>query len=503
MIHPIKRLLPHTGPMMALRGMIAASSVLLAAVLCLSQTPYEGYTFFPAGSKCNLYDINKKLVQSWTCQSTIANNAWLLRDSSVVVSLSDQGEWDSGGYQLGGRIQILTWDGTIVWDYLFRSSTHIPHHHLEPIYRTNNPNEKPSFLLISYTPFGDKITELKPTGATTAEILWEWVATDHTAPTGAGVNKPHLLDLRLGLFYGGEPDWMHANWVSYNRRVDQIIIDVKNFNEILVIDHNITTAQARGHTAGRYGKGGDILYRWGCPANYGVSGTQYFTQQHGGSWISDTMLGTNTPLPGAGNILAIDNLGKKVVEIKPPGNRTGVYPRGTGMAFGPAAPLWSCAVSDLAVNEGSVQRLPNGNTLICTGGANWGVGGSSSRIIEVSPAGQTVWSMSNLKASKAIRYAPGYLRSPAAVKPTSRSGIGNGFISARQDASNGRVLIRFTNKTGDANITIFAFDGRELLKTNARREHFEWDARNQPPGSYVVQVEMGTMLWQQHFVLMH
>jgi len=35
-----------------------------------------------------------------------------------------------------------------------------------------------------------------------------------------------------------------------------------------VIDHSTTTAQAAGHSGGTYGKGGDLLYRWGNPNAY-------------------------------------------------------------------------------------------------------------------------------------------------------------------------------------------------------------------------------------------
>ena len=61
---------------------------------------------------------------------------------------------------------------------------------------------------------------------------------------------------------------MHTNSIDYNEEFDQILISVCNFNEIWVIDHSTTTAEAAGHTGGNSGKGGDLLYRWGNPAAY-------------------------------------------------------------------------------------------------------------------------------------------------------------------------------------------------------------------------------------------
>src|SRR5262249_43412117 len=40
------------------------------------------------------------------------------------------------------------------------------------------------------------------------------------------------------------PDWMHVNAVAYNADLDQIALSSPNFNEIWIIDHSTTTAEA-------------------------------------------------------------------------------------------------------------------------------------------------------------------------------------------------------------------------------------------------------------------
>ena len=64
------------------------------------------------------------------------------------------------------------------------------------------------------------------------------------------------------------PDWTHVNAVAYNADLDQIMLSVRAFSEFWIIDHSTTSAEAEGHTGGRGGKGGDLLYRWGNPRAY-------------------------------------------------------------------------------------------------------------------------------------------------------------------------------------------------------------------------------------------
>ena len=168
----------------------------------------------------------------------------------------------------------------------------------------------------------DCLVEIKPTGKKTGEIVWEWRSWDHliqdrdkTKPNYGNVsNHPELFDVNYihgeegqvakmmatkdgleklrTLGYVGQgpagpadakkdspqkdktpavrknPDWMHVNAVAYNAELDQIALSSPQFHEIWIIDHSTTTEEARGHTGGRWGKGGDILYRWGNPRAY-------------------------------------------------------------------------------------------------------------------------------------------------------------------------------------------------------------------------------------------
>jgi hypothetical protein len=186
-------------------------------------------------------------------------------------------------------------------------------------------------------------------------------------------------------------DWNHVNGVSYNANLAQIMISPREVNEVWIIDHSTTTAEAASHRGGRSGKGGDLLYRWGNPEAYraGTKADQQLFSQHDTHWIPDG-------LPGARNMLVFKNGGGRpgggfssVDEIVLPVDADGNYLRENGKAFGPDAPTWSYAAEEptdfFAPLMAGAQRLPNGNTLICTG--------FSGEIFEVTPSKEVVWKL--------------------------------------------------------------------------------------------------------------
>ena len=165
------------------------------------------------------------------------------------------------------------------------------------------------------------------------------------------------------------------------------------FNEIWVIDHGTTKAEAAGHSGGRRGKGGDLLYRWGNPAVYrggGIADGRLFFQ-HNAHWIP-------TGLPGAGHLLIFNNgRGRpggeysSVDELVLPLDENGLYARENGKAWGPPGPVWSYSApkpSDFFSSFISgAHRLPNGNTQVCSG--------ANGTIFEVTPEKEIVWKYLN------------------------------------------------------------------------------------------------------------
>ena len=371
------------------------------------------------GSTTYLKDENGTTVKTWSHSRGPASMPYMYPDSSILFPYRVQNPtMNAGG--VGGGVQRISWDGEILWDYQISNNDYQHHHDVEPLpngnvlimawerktaneayamgrEEINNPlNECWSEALFEYDPIQD-------------EIVWEWHLWDHliqdvnpSLPNYGQISEhPELFNINEGNVGGaggpgGEPngDWMHFNAVSYNAELDQIVFSSRHQCEILVIDHSTTTEEAAGHTGGQYGKGGDFLYRWGNPQNYGRggNGNQQLNAQHGVNWI-------NPGFPGEGNFILYNNIysnnNSAVFELIPPYDNNGGYIIEDGEPFGPTSPTWMHSGGFYSEVQSGAFRLQNGNTLITDA--------NSSRFFEVSPGGSIVFDYTQNGASMIAR----------------------------------------------------------------------------------------------------
>jgi hypothetical protein len=394
-----------------------------------------------------------EIVHSWKSDYILAHGVYLLENGNLIRSdlPKPNPRFISGG--VGGRVEMFDWNGTLVWEFEYSTLEYCLHHDIEVL-----PNGNILMIAWEYKSYSeaieagrnpkklqagevwsDFIIEVEPTGSSGGKIVWEWHVWDHLIqdydPTkdnyGNVADHPELIDINYG---SPLPDWLHTNSIDYNEEFDQILLSVRGFNEIWVIDHSTTTEEAAGHTGGRSGKGGDILYRWGNPRAYraGYFEDQKFFSQHDAQWIEPGC-------PGEGNILVFNNgvsrPGRKyssVDEIVPPVDKNGSYYLEPGSAYGPHDVIWSYTAENptdfFSAYVSGAQRLPNGNTLICEG--------AKGRIFEVTPDKEIVWeyinripSLVNNDVFKAIRYPPDYPGLAGLFHPPNKPKIPSGPTS--------------------------------------------------------------------------
>jgi hypothetical protein len=424
-----------------------------------------GYTLLSTMNSKSIYllDNQARVVHTWQPQTSSMHCCYLLPNGHLLrpAELGGRERSFGGGPAPLGRVQEFTWDGEIVWDYTFFNDKQLPHHDicrmpdghvLMIVWEKKNVDEclaagRKKDLVSKYL-LPDSLIEVKPTGKTSGEVVWEWHLWDHlvqdqdaTKPNyGVIADHPELVDVNYrpeefggpggprdaakkksggnekvaqgkskaeidrlkSIGYAGSaasqaqrvnPDWTHVNSVDYNPDLDQIMLSVHSFSEVWVIDHGTTKAEAAGHTGGRRGKGGDLLYRFGNPAvsSTGSPAEKRLYNQHNAHWIPKG-------LPGAGHILLFNNGGRRpdgsyssVDEFALPLEYNGLYRRVPGKGFEPAQLVWSYFApkkSDFYSSFISgAHRLPNGNTQICSG--------ANGTIFEVTPAKEIVWKYLN------------------------------------------------------------------------------------------------------------
>jgi len=415
-------------------SLVSVMILMISACLCLQAAEqtvglikndhgaYTGYTLFaPIGSTATyLIDMEGRIVNTWKSNYRPGQSAYLLEDGHLLrtasLGLRASRDFPHGGS--GGRVEEFTWDGKLIWEFEYANEDHLLHHDIERMPNGNvlmiaweRKNAEKAMiagrnpeLLREDVLYPDHIIEVKPTYPKGGQIVWQWHVWDHLIqdydPTmdnfGNIAEHPELLDINFFSVNGPPPggaDLNHINSIDYNPKLDQIVLSVHGTSEIWIIDHSTTTEQAAGHTGGKYGKGGDILYRWGNPQVYraGTEQDQQFFRQHDAVWIEPQ-------LPDAGNIMVFNNgLGRSkrrfstVDIIVPPVLKDGSYISKHGVAFGPAKPVWSYAAQNktdfFSPNISGAQRLPNGNTLICSG--------ANGTFFEVTPDKKLVWKYIN------------------------------------------------------------------------------------------------------------
>ncbi len=377
---------------------------LLAALASATQaqSPAPGHRVYSpnGGTDTFLVDDQGTTIHTWPSTHQPGNTVYV-EDDGVLVRTVRTGVVGPGG-GTGGGIERLALDGSLLWSFDYDTGGNIHHHDVESL-----PNG--NVLLVAWetktqaeaiaagrnpalTPgasfFPDHIIEVEQTGATTGNIVWEWHLWDHLiqdfdntkANFGDVAAHPELMDINYPATTSA--DWNHVNSIDYDTENDWIVISANFQDEFWIIDHSTTTAEAAGHTGGDHGKGGDLLYRWGNPEAYraGTPADQKLFRQHGVKFIGPD-------LPGAGNIILYNNQiapTSRVEEIELPIDGSGDFIFGPGGVFGPAAPTWT--YQDPAMNStimSSAERLPNGNTLICSS--------LQGRIFEITTGGTNVW----------------------------------------------------------------------------------------------------------------
>ena len=399
--------------------------------ICFAQN-FDGFALFnPSGtSTTKLIDEQTNIVHTWN-MNTDCNYAVQLKKNGNLVRGTKYSNNVLNGAAVGGSVQEIDPQGNIVWEYVYSSSDYVSHHDLTLIgdnvlltaWEVKTATE---VYNAGYTgnvgnsgKWPTHFIELEPDGNGSASIIWEWHIWDHLCQD-VDPNKPNyvndisdhpeLIDINMIQGGGGNNsgDWFHVNGVDYNEELDQIVFSSRFSSEIYIIDHSTTTSEAASHSGGNSGMGGDILYRWGNPSNYGINGPQVIPDAvHDVRWIE------NDGRQNSGYLQIFNNKGGSSNPVQstidgietPLDSTTGyTYLRNLNQPFGPSSYTTRYICQYSAPGQSASDRMSNGNIYVNASGGQ----GGSGVMYEVDSIGNIVWGPYQADSQKGFRYECDY-----------------------------------------------------------------------------------------------
>ena len=499
---------------------------LFASTIFVNGQSFNGFALYNSQGSNTTYliDENQNIAHTWNmtteCNYTVAlkENGNLVRGTKGNTSVFSTGNIAAGS----GIVQEIAPDGTIVWEYIYANSDHISHHDLTLIgdnvlltaYEKKTPTElnDAGFNNATSEKWPTHFVELEPDGNGGANIVWEWHIWDHlcqdidpSKPNYVSniADHPELIDINMIQSGGGPPgggsgDWFHVNGVDYNEELDQIVFSSRHASEIYIIDHSTTTAEAASHSGGNSGMGGDILYRWGNPSNYGMSGQQIIPSAvHDSRWI------TNDGRPNGGYLQIFNNSGisnsqSTIDGIETPWDAaTSTYLRVPGQPFTPTSYTTRYVCQFSSSGQSASNRMSNGNIYVNASGGQGGAG----VMYEVDSLGNLVWGPYNSQSQKGFRYEcdyPGIIALQPYMNTSTTSCFNHtgiiddqNIISIYPNPTNGIVYIDIPLiSCDDIELSVFNIFGQiiyleDVVDSECRRTI---SLRGYPQGLYFIQV---------------
>ncbi|MBI5834498.1 MAG: aryl-sulfate sulfotransferase [Armatimonadetes bacterium] len=405
------------------------------------QLAQPGYTLFGARGTTYLLDLQGQVVHTWPA----GTNPHLLANGNILDASRDDPSGTAGLREVDWDGKLV-WEYTEKragyaphhdWTRIYNPQLKA----LTTLYIANKTISEEQALAAGANPATgpyrdtqmDAVVEVDANG----QVVWEWWFFDHVVqdidpakPNYVGQGKT-VADYpgRININMPGKPlhrDWLHCNSIDYSPELDQIVVNSVQ-GELYVIDHGGTfvAGDAAASIAKAAGPAGDFLYRFGDPARYGQgeppsigqnwdaasSGHKQMGGTHHVSWI-------RAGLPGAGHLLIFNN-GQYLYQRTPHSSVLEVNPyldgngRDTGKYVNPPLAgyrreqydkdthnqprlvsnqiVWSYSPNNshgfFSHIGSSAQRLPNGNTFICSD--------TEGHFFEVTSDGRLVWEYIN------------------------------------------------------------------------------------------------------------
>lgn len=478
---------------------LAALLVIILPTSAFGQA-FDGFTLYNSQNATTAYliDADESVAHTWACGSNANYSMALKPNGNLVRGAVHTGNLITGA-AVGGKVQEFAPNGTLVWEFVYSTADYVSHHDLTILPNGNVlliawvKKTLAELQAIGYTgttaKYPGRIIEVQQNG-NGGQVVWQWDMFDrliqYTDPSEPNympiAEHPERLNINVttsggGGGPGGSTDWFHENGIDYNEELDLIAFSSRYLSEVFIIDHSTTTAEAAGHTGGNAGRGGDFLFRWGKPANYGVSGTQRITAAvHDVGWVKpgrpyEGWLGFVNNSGGTGNSTVIDLIDPERIGL--------TYPWMPGTVWGPTNYDWRHQCLANASGQSAWDIMPNGNIFAAISGQY---------MYEVTSGGSVVWQYAAGPA-KAFRYTCDYpgiitvMNDPCDVTTDVAEVIADDVVTVHPNPTQGVINLRGIDVSDLEVFVVLDATGREVHRS---RPGWTVDMGELPDGVYQV-----------------
>jgi len=374
----------------------------------------DGYVTFAPLQSNYVFLMNNcgKIIKRWEFSGGF-NEACSYIDNNGNVSMLVSSGGGGGAVYGNSCFEVKDWDDNLVWNYcptgeyvgLHNDLAPLPNgNYLGVVQKTHSLTEaiqagiSPATLGNNNTYLSESVIEFEPDGINGATIVWEWNLFDHLvqdydstqANYGVVADHPEKYDINMATATPATgASFTHINSCEYDEDEDLIVVSMFSIHEFFIIDHSTTNDESASGAGGNFGRGGDILYRWGNPQNYGrgTAADQQLSGQHDARLIPSGF--ANERMISVYNNDSGDD--SEILIINPTRDADGNFVADTmgNLNFLPNTPFWQWRENILSFGPPStlfmsgVAPLENGNMLMCDA--------SSGLLTEVTPAGDIAW----------------------------------------------------------------------------------------------------------------
>ena len=422
--------------------------VLLFSVEAMAATPYPGYIFTASGYYGYLIDPSGNTVHTWKATSSAQSNADLLPDGSALFPIKTTCTVRGGGAFPHGRLQQINWDNQVVWDAVICDATYTPGYDAEPIAKQDG-----SFTVLvggTTNTNGVKIVEVKPVPPSGKEFVWQYDLPSNAI--GSGV----LNSLSFN------PDLGDSGYIAVNFNAGKKIAVIDKAKKSVVCTYVVSTGSVN----------------------------------HAVKWVTPYYSGTLIPSPDANsaamrtnNLLVVNNANQAAQSL--------AIEYTCNIAGSTLTEVKKITYA-FASHEGSVQRLPNGNTFVQNGM-------QSSKISELDDNGTVVRTLNAPGiVQRALMYGPAYPGLKTFTSLKENSGISRscaGTFALKAAAEVGKITVANSSKA-TARLRVYSLSGKTVFSASTRRREFVFSTGTLTAGVYYIDVHHASGTFRASFVKM-